>query len=278
MKSRFLQGIALLTLSFGGWLGNCHIKAQSDDEERARAATTLESGKREAKGYIVRSAGSDKDSILLQPESVLRWQNNVNKSVHGNIFIWTRSGRPELVSSIFQYYSPRQAFAAEFHSLSLGPLIVEKEGMAVWTPKVPGIVLTPFDESIAPAETKPQRLQQMRKLAQSFTVDLTEYDGIPYQMRLMNQPLYRYESTDLELLDGAMFVYTYTTDPDLIILIEARKSGDRFQWKFGLARMNTGSVKVTYNNREVFQTERLETFFHKDGPYTIFSGLTVPPP
>jgi hypothetical protein len=275
VKSRILHGIALLTLSIGGWQGNSPIEAQSDDDERARAATTLENGKREAKEYVVRS-GSDNEPITLQPESFLRWQNNVNKSVHGNIFLWTRNGRPELVSSIFQYYSPRQAFAAEFHSLSLGPLNVEKEGMAVWTPKAPGIVLKPFDESIEPAQTKPQRLQQMRKLAQSFTVDLTEYDGIPYQMRLMNQPLYRYESTDPELLDGALFAYTYTTDPDLIVVIEARKSGDRFQWQYGLARMNTGSVKVTCNNREVFQAERLETFFHKDGPYTIFSGLPVP--
>lgn len=271
------NSIVLLAAMLSGWVLVLPASAQSDDE-KARAVETLESGKQEAARYTVNSEPKRDKPFDLKPDSLLRWQNTVNKSVHGNIFIWTNKGRPELVASIMRFFSPRVSFGAEFQSLALTPLTVEKDGKVVWTPREPGIVLKPFDESSEPSESKPQRLRQMRQLAQLFTADLEDYDRDNYRLRLMPQPLYRYESTDPEVLDGALFSYTYTTDPDLLVVIEARKSNDRFQWMFGLARMNVGEVKVTYRDRQVFHAKRLETYSHPTGSYTIFQGLTLPTP
>lgn len=249
--------------------------AQSDDE-RTRAAATLENGRLEAVRYVIHSAESDQKQLTLNAESLLRWQNTINKSVHGNIFIWTKDGRPELVSSIYQFYSPKQEFSAEFQSLSLGPLRMEKDGRTVWTPKKPGVVLMPFDGDVAPASLKPQRLRQMRQLAESFQAELKDYNGESYRLRLMSQPLFRYESTDPQVLDGALFSYTYTTDPDLLVVVEARKTNDGYQWMYGLARMNVGELKVSYNNREVFRVDRLERFSQMEGVYTLFMDLSLP--
>lgn len=246
------------------------------DDERERAAATLEIGRAEAVRYVARAADGDQKPFTLNPDSVLKWHNTVDKNVHGNVFVWTKAGRPELVASIFQFYSQPVEFSAEFQSLSLGPLEIQKDGKTVWTPKEPGMTLTPFDDAGTPADSKPQRLLQMRRLAEQFSAELTTFTNKTYRMRLMPQPLYRYESTDPQVLDGALFAFTYTTDPDVLLLIEARQTDDAFRWMFGLGRMHVAALKVSHRDREVWNVNRLvPPFFYKDGIFTKFTELTL---
>jgi hypothetical protein len=250
--------------------------AQEQDEDRERAAATLANGQREAALYTIRPAGSEK-TIALSEESVLRWNNSVDQSVFGNIFVWTKGGRPEVVASIYQFYSPKQDFCAEFQSLSLDPLVAAKDGKEVWTPMEPGIVLKPFDGAAQPAASKPQRLVEMRKLAGQFAVQLTDYSRETYRLRLLPRPLLRYGSPESDVLDGALFAFTYTTDPELLVMVEARKSDKGHHWMYGLARMNIGELKVTQGDREIWKAERLEhPYLYPEGVYTLFMGLPLP--
>lgn len=251
--------------------------ALAQDEDRERAAATLESGLREAALYTIGPSDRGRP-IALQKESVLRWNNSVNKSVFGNIFLWTKDGRPEVIASIYQFYSPKTDFCAEFQSLSLDPLIVMKDGKEVWTPADPGIALTEFPGAREPAAGKAQRLGEMRKLADQFAAQLSDYSEETYRLRLLPRPLLRYGSPDTDVLDGALFAYTYTTDPELLVMVEARKVEKGYRWMYGLARMNTGELTVTLGDREVWRAERLQhPFLYKDGIYTLFQGLPIPP-
>ena len=255
-------------------VGIAASSAQEEDRERAEA--TLANGQREAALYTIRSAAGEKP-IALHEESVLRWNNSVNQSVFGNIFLWTKAGRPEVVASIFQFYSPKTQFAAEFQSLSLDPLILERDGKEVWTPKEPGIALTAFADADPPADSKPRRLVEMRKLAGEFTVQLVDWSRETYRLRLLPRPLLRYGSPDSDVLDGALFTYTYTTDPELLVMVEARKSDKGHRWMYGLARMNIGELTVTHGGREVWTAPRLERPYRYDeGIYTLFEDVPLP--
>lgn len=254
-----------------------HSAAAQEETDRERAVETLEVGQMEAAQYSIRPAGDEVKPVELNRESLLRWHNSVNQSVFGNIFIWLKSGRPELVASIYRFYEPKVEFAAEFQSLSLAPLVMEKGGQEVWTPKEPGIVFEVFAGASPPSASKPQRLIEMRKLADQFSVQLTDYSGETYLLRLMPRPLVRYESPESEVLDGALFAFTYTTDPELLVMVEARKSDEGYRWMYGLARMNIGELKVTYRDREIWTADRLDhPYFYKDGVYTLFMGLPLP--
>jgi hypothetical protein len=251
--------------------------SEEPESDRERAAAALEYGQSEAALYTIRPADRDDKSIKLHEESVLRWHNSVDQSVHGNIFVWTKAGRPEVVASIYQFYSPKTDFCAEFQSLSVDPLVIEKDGKEVWTPKEPGIVLKPFEGAAEPSPSKPQRLVQMRKLAGEFSVQLTDYSRETYRLRLLPRPLLRYGSADSEVLDGALFAFTYTTDPELLVMVEARKSEKGFRWQYGLARMNIGELKVSHRDREIWTAERLQhPYLYKEGIYTLFMGLPLP--
>jgi hypothetical protein len=154
---------------------------------------------------------------------------------------------------------------------------MQKNGKEVWTPKDPGIVLNAFVDAGEPPESKPQRLIKMRQLAEQFSIQLTDWSGVTYPLRLMTKPLLRYESTNPQLLDGALFAFTYTTDPELLVTIEARQTDGGFQWMYGHARMNVGELRVSYRDREVWRAERLEhPYKYKDGVYTLFMDLPLP--
>jgi hypothetical protein len=259
---------------------NSFPAAAQTEDDRARAAATLENGRVEAASYAMRpAADGDQRPIELNPDSLLQWHNSVNQSVFGNIFLWTKAGRPEAVASIYRFYSPKVEFAAEFQSLSLTPLIIEKDGEEVWTPREAGVVLHAFEDAATPSQSRSQRLIQMRQLADEFAVQLTDWSEETYSLRLMPRPLYRYESTDPEVLDGALFAFTYTTDPELLVMVEARKTETGFQYMYGHARMNVGAVTVTYRDQEVWTADRLEhPYLYKDGVYTLFMGLNLPVP
>jgi hypothetical protein len=119
----------------------------------------------------------------------------------------------------------------------------------------------------------------MRTLADRFTVQLTDWSGETYRLRLLPRPLFRYGSPDSEVVDGALFAFTYTTDPELLVMVEARKSAKGVRWMYGHARMNIGELKVSYRGREVWTADRLEhPYFYKDGVYTLFKDLPLPKP
>jgi hypothetical protein len=267
-----LVAAAVLALALRG------VPATAQPEgDRERSTATLENGQAEAALYSIRAEGS-KTSIPLHEEPVLKWNNSVNQSVFGNIFLWTKAGRPEVVASIYQFYSPKKEFAAEFQSLSLDPLVIEKNGKEVWAPKEPGVVFKAFEGAGEPSASKSQRLVAMKKLAGEFTVELTDWlSQESYHLRLLPTPLYRYGSPDSDVLDGALFAFTYTTDPELLVMVEARRIKEGHRWMYGHARMNVGELKVSYRDREIWNAERLEhPFLYKEGVYTLFMDLPLP--
>src|SRR5262249_6039034 len=65
------------------------------------------------------------------------------------------------------------------------------------------------------------------------------------------QPLHRYQSSDSEWIDGAVFGFVLGTDPEAFLLIEARRDVETTKWQYGLARMNNDSMAFSHNGREI---------------------------
>ncbi len=92
-------------------------------------------------------------------------------------------------------------------------------------------------------------------------------------MRLLTEPVYRYENTKGDLIDGGLFVFVVATDPDAFLLIEARRTnGGAAEWRFGATRMYTETVAIAHRGREVWNVPELPWSQVWDGnePYCIF--------
>ena len=140
----------------------------------------------------------------------------------------------------------------------------------MWNPATPGIELKAFADAPPPADTLPVRLRQMRSLAGEFRA-FHNRPNKPEELRLLPQPLYRYENTESELLDGAIFSFVQATDPEVLLLIEARRTGDRFAWHYGLARMTSVPLRADHRDAKVWEVpDCWAQVSDRRAPYTAF--------
>jgi hypothetical protein len=239
--------------------------AESPDENVAkkRAEESIKLAKQHAAEYELYSDTARKMKLMLVHQPILRWTNPVPQEagtptpeVYGGVFIWTFDGRPEVIASIHKWYSPYRRVSHEFHSLSSKRIIGLRGGRQVWSPSRAGIQLKPIPGADSPADSPIKRLRQMRALARGFSADKTNSQKRRSTLRLLPQPLYRYQSTDPNVLDGAVFAFVESTDPEIILLIEARQTSGGYRWQFAAARMNHLNLRLRYGEREVWSIAR----------------------
>ena len=111
--------------------------------------------------------------------------------------------------------------------------------------------------SAAPADTPQRRLRQMRDLGAGFTADKTSRQNVTRTLRLLSQPTFRYESQDPEVVDGALFALVEATDPEIFLCLEARLLEGKPTWHYGLVRMNSLPMAVSYKGKQVWVAESL---------------------
>ena len=89
-----------------------------------------------------------------------------------------------------------------------------------------------------------------------FSASTRDRNDRLWELRLLPQPLYRYESTDPDVLDGALFTFVTSagTDPEALLLIEARKPSptDSPIWHYAPARFTDLQLSVRHKGNEVF--------------------------
>lgn len=265
----------LLVLTVGGIAGADEPSASS-----IRRAAALQITTDAAKAYEFELAGEPPRKLTFHPDSLLRWSNPVAGEVYGDVFVWTRDGRPELIGSFHQWYSPLTHGAHEFHSLAAVGIRGTRDGQPVWNSQRPGIQWRPVPNRPAVAATPPARLSQMRSISREFTVRKTDREGVVREMRLLRQPVYRYapDDSNSNLGDGALFVFVQGTDPEVFLLVEARPAGGDWKWHYALARMNSVQFVAKYQDREVWRVEIWPWSRTKNGsePYTQFGPFHRP--
>jgi hypothetical protein len=274
MKSRlprfFRIGILLVLL---GTLPTLVRSEDSPADDNARAAEALDLAKKEAATYRFRleDGGSD---FAFQPEAVLKFTNPVFGTVFGDVFVWTAKGRPAVIGAFVKWYHPYHHSTDEFHSLSLTPVIGEKSGRPAWNSSRPGLEWTAIPDAPAPAATAAQRLRQMRELVKQFSGRHIDEKGVDRDLRLLTHPLYRYEGTEDDPVDGALFAFTIGTDPEAFLLIETRKAAEARRWHYALCRMTAVAVRASHHGKEVWSVPALDfaTAYSGRAPYTKFPG------
>jgi len=254
--------------------------AQDAKIEAARAIEAARIARKAAESYTMTTG---KTVLKLEPKSLLQWSNPVSGSFHGSVFLWTDRGRPEVVASIYRWYSRTPHLGVELHSLASGPVRAEREGRIEWSTDRPGVAFRPIPDAPEPADSPDRRMRQMRDLARQFIAEETDRNNVSRGLRLLSQPLYRYPATHPYVIDGALFTFAEATDTEILLMLEARRGKDGPAWHYALARMNSVSLRVFHSRREVWSVPTLpwEQVFDARQPYALFTfqpGQGVNPP
>ncbi len=225
-----------------------------------------------------RDAGkNDQRQAVLREEPILRWSNPLGgRKAHGEVFLWTDAGRPAAVLSLYQFTFADGAVREhhEFCSLSTTGLATSGPDGRDWSPAEPGVTMAPLADAPEPAASQRQRLTQMRELAGRFAAKKTTVQQETRSLRLLPQPVHRFESKPHEVTDGALFTFVEATDPEVFLLLEARLIDGNLAWHYALARMNSLPLVVSLGDKEIWHADGLparETFNRKDKPYTAFT-------
>ena len=190
-------------------------------------------------------------------EPVLHRIQEVQGSSKGSVFLWVEpSGRPAAICDVFVFAEGpgRYSLNNEWHSLSASPLRAESSSGVLFNATGPGLEWKPIPNAQAPADTPPGRDRQARRLAERFSADQIDRKNEHYHLRLLTTPLHRHDTIDSPVSrGGALFAFCQQTDPELLLLIEARKSGAGYRWEYAVAGFSDMDLYLRLDGREVWR-------------------------
>ncbi len=250
-RGRFVIGIVLWTVMFLAYDGFSADPVPSDttaEQRQTRMNSLFENVTLTIGTEIPRTA-------TRSPQPVLKYTNPVNSSqLYASMFLWFDDTIP--VAVVCPSFRDSGKIFWEWTSLTPQPMVLTRDGKKEWQPRTAGHTPVELPNSLDPAGTAPARLTQMRAMARRFGVS-EERRGSQHEARLLSQPLYRWEYKAGGVIDAALFGFTETTDPELLLRLEAWQitGSDERRWFYSLARMTSSPISVTLDEQTVWSAE-----------------------
>jgi hypothetical protein len=238
------------------------VLSQADAAEAAKVQQKKwqEFYQSQAEGYAILRDRKQEQRLEFKPDPVLHWTNPLRPGeTNGSVFVWVYQGQVEAVGTVFSYIpqtDPSQrVIAHSFHSLSKSRLSGNSEGGVPWQVPAAGIQPLPIPGAPPPADSAKQRLTQMRTLARDFQA-YHVLDMVEQELRLLPQPIYRNEKSSEEVVDGALFAFVAGTDPELMLLIEARQDREKkVRWNYSTGRFSDLTLILKHKKNEVWKKD-----------------------
>ena len=93
---------------------------------------------------------------------------------------------------------------------------------------------------------------QMRSLLRSFSGSISDAKEGRQELRPLPSPVFRYSQPDQGVIDGGLFVFARSTNPELFLLIEAQVVQNERRWMFSPARMTGRDCELRYLAEQVW--------------------------
>lgn len=226
-------------------------------------------------GEIAMKSPAGGASIERLDEPVYRFDDPARKFSDGTVWLYGKSGRPAalVTFSLERARDGHLQWVEELTAISPGkfeaglPTTVGPRTWATDRVETPAKPLTPAP---APADDAVRRLRQMKEIARRFRAyefwsgqGTDEHaQGERYELRLLPQPIHRYSDPASGIVDGAIFLFSYGTNPEIALVVEARRDGKGApSWSYSLGRIAAARLLVRLDDREVADWERTKGDF-----------------
>ena len=229
---------------------------------------------RMAEEYVIQSTDEPPRLFELRKSPILRWSQPVRGGDDGATFVWLDRGCPVAIAAIFAYPNEdkTRTVVHEMHSIAPSAMNATYRDRVRWQPNTSGIVMKDFPDATSPAEKASARLAQMRSMLRQFSARSIDKSDKPWELRLMSQPLVRYEPVDrTDLIDGAVFAFAQGTDPEILVVFEAQRNSDKQNnektvWKYGCGRFSDYRLEMKHKEQLVWNVPAND-FSNQNGVY-----------
>ncbi len=240
--------------------GGLTVAGQDKPESDARHERMLAL----AKSYAIKGPAGE---VKLIETPLFSWSTPERSAIGGELYLWTAGGRPLATIGIWTYDDVKDSH--ELQSLATEGLSASRESSVVWATRVGGLKFRKLENSPAPDAASVRRKSQMRTiLAQRFTAEMTTRETSSVtQLRLIPQPLYRYDPLPEGVLDGAIYSFALGTDPEVLVLLEARREADGTNaWYYAFAPSTSTRVRGYIDTKELWDNSDQES----NGTFAFF--------
>ena len=232
------------------------VAQAGEPDSQAKNPDWMIIARRHAATYIVFRVGDREHPLAMNPEPVLHRAQDVQGSSKGSTFLWKEpSGRPAAICDVFLHPNGAEEYRIgnEWHSLSDLHLQAEWNGQPMLTTSQPGLKWSAVPNPPALADKPASRQREARQIADRFTAQLVARKTNRFELRLLTTPLARYETTDQKSsLGGALFAFCQQTDPEVLLLIEARKAATGYRWEYALAGFSDMDLYVQLDGTDIW--------------------------
>ncbi len=253
------------------WIAIANLVAFGNDQPKLEPTVEVAEFVGDAAEYRISVAkkNGEAESAELVRKPILNWSNPVRNNGRGAYFVWTLEGRPMVVGTIMTHplvRDPSQSVIRhEFHSLASGNIEAMYEGKTVWSPTGAGVTWTQLDVA-SPDPDERRRFRGMKALARRVTAQAVVGEEM-VKLRLLPNPLFRYKSESGAIVEGALFAFVTGTDPEVLLLIEARQGDEGLRWHVACARQTSYELKVKYPNGSNWTAPKIDNYANRSGTF-----------
>jgi hypothetical protein len=253
MLWRSLAGGCLLLAGLG-----LAVAADEKGEDSALAAHRTRMAEFVRSFHI--SAGDPLVEAPLKEDPVLRY-SDATRQQESEATLWVFGDkRPEAMLAVEFYPANGRgpagkgaAWLYEIVSLSESRIHAERGAELNWTADKPGLAAKPVPDAPAAADRPAGRLTQIKQIHRRFVASEQAVIEGRVELRPLTTPLYRYADAEAGVIDGAIVSFANGTNPEVLLTLEAVKSGDGARWQYSLAQMTGGEVIVQLDGKEVWR-------------------------
>ena len=264
----------ILMLLLAGLFASAACGQPPDDAKAKTAAKNLQKLRDTLQGMAVyQITDKGRSKAELAPRPLMRFTDRVDNIPNAGVWMWGTVGRPVAMAQTWGDPVTGRWMCA-LVSVSTGLVQSSPPGGTRWAPQSPGVKFQRFPNAPPPATDKRGRLRQMKELARRFKTHENVFDKQRFELRMLVQPVHRYEDPKAGVLDAAVFLSCRGSDPEIILLIELAKdeSSKSAYWQFTFAPISSGELHATLGEKEVWvQPFPPNVGGHPTAPYWIVS-------
>src|SRR4029077_6513730 len=185
---------------------------------------------------------------VLSPQPSQLYADNARDLANSSLWVWEHAGQPVGVTAIEWHLTGenQSRWTFEFASLCSNKIRIALRSEAWTTPNTSQTALIPNAPEVA--DTRSQRLLQMKRLSERFAVVEQHPTEGRIQLRRLAAPVYRQAKEG----ESALFLFSNATNPEVALLIVSVAGKDgQSHWGYRAASLSSTELTLQLDEQTV---------------------------
>ena len=196
--------------------------------------------------------------VTLSPRPLLTFGDAARNNEGGSLWVWAAGQRP---LAFIEVYRPGGNDPNWIHAITLASeqrLDLKLSDSQSWRPaKSQRQPKRCPDDVAAVADSPVQRLRQMKDISRHLSAhEFWDPNNSRFELRLLVQPMYRYQDEAAKIVDASVFALAHGTNPEVLVFIEAIRENGTPAWHYDFIRLGSAEMHVLWDDKEIWTAPR----------------------